>query len=336
MVASWQRGRDNAETLKRHFYGWLTGPDGPTISELPFQTAAGRWATSAQFADAIVQLMPQGGVLPPHSPSEHQDQWGMWLTAADVDLTQMRFRAAMNASEGGVEHVMRFADSDDFVRWLVGTITPTSTVEQIGSSIEVLRKNAAARPRWSEELAFWERVADPMLELAVAYEQVGVRRREVATARATAATVIADADATTLTLAIKKDAATGQYEQREQRRKDAGMMQRRAQAHRLRMQLRAEKLRASAAEERRRVRARRKECWLRGRWLPVCARRDSPQACFPGSRSAWTPLIRKRLHSAATSNTAGISLPACSLTAVTRRRAHSRQRIASASVRTRT
>lgn len=156
MVASWQRGRDNAETLKRHFYGWLTGPDGPTISELPFQTAAGRWATGAQFADAIVQLMPQGGVLPPHSPSEHQDQWGMWLTAADVDLTQMRFRAAMNASEGGVEHVIRFADSDDFVRWLVGTITPTSTVEQIGSSIEVLRKNAAARPRWSEELAFWD------------------------------------------------------------------------------------------------------------------------------------------------------------------------------------
>lgn len=161
-----------------------------------------------------------------------------------------------------------------------------------------------------------------MLELAVAYEQVGVRRREVATARATAATVIADADATTLMLAIKKDAATGQSEQREQRRKDAGMMQRRAQAHRLRMQLRAAKLRASAAEEaaeeRRRVRARQKECWLRGRWLPVCARRDSPQACFPGSRSAWTPLIRKRLHSAATSNTAGISLPACSLTAVTR------------------
>ena len=249
MVASWQRGRDNAETLKRHFYGWVTGPDGPTISELPFQTAAGRWATSAQFMDAIGQLMPQGGALPPHSPSEHQDQWGTWLIAADVDLTQMRFQAAMNASEGGVERVMRFADSDDFVRWLVGTITPTSTVEQIGTSIEVLRKNATARPRWSEELAFWEQVTYPMLELAVAHEQVGVRRREVATVRATAATVVADADATTGMLATRKDAATGQYEQREQRRKDASMMQRRAQAHRLRMQLRAAKLRADAAEE---------------------------------------------------------------------------------------
>jgi hypothetical protein len=249
MVASWQKGRDNAETLKRHFYGWVTGPDGPTISELPFQTAAGRWTTSAQFMDAIGQLMPQGGALPPHSPSEHQDQWGTWLIAADVDLTQMRFQAAMNASEGGVDKVMRFADSDDFVRWLVGTITPTSTVEQIGSSIEVLRKNATARPRWSEELAFWERVTDPMLELAVAHEQVGVRRREVKTVRATAATVIADADATTLMLTTRKDAATGQYEQREQRRKDASMMQRRAQAHRLRMQLRSAKLRADAAEE---------------------------------------------------------------------------------------
>ncbi len=249
MVASWQKGRDNAETLKRHFYGWVTGPDGPTISELPFQTAAGRWATSAQFTDAIGHLMPQGGALPPHSPSEHQDQWGTWLIAADVDLTQMRFQAAMNASEGGVDKVMRFTDSDDFVRWLVGTITPTSTVEQIGTSIEVLRKNAAARPRWSEELAFWERVTDPMLELAVAHEQVGVRRREVATVRATAATVIADADATALMLTTRKDAATGQYEQREQRRKDASMMQRRAQAHRLRMQLRAAKLRADAAEE---------------------------------------------------------------------------------------
>jgi len=249
MVASWQKGRDNAETLKRHFYGWVTGPDGPTIGELPFQTAVGRWATSAQFMDAIGQLMPQCGALPPHSPSEHQDQWGTWLIAADVDLTQMRFQAAMNASEGGVDKVMRFNDSDDFVRWLVGTITPTSTVEQIGSSIEVLRKNATARPRWSEELAFWERVTDPMLELAVAHEQVGVRRREVATVRGTAATVVADADATTLMLTAKKDAATGQYEQREQRRKDASMMQRRAQAHRLRMQLRAAKLRADAAEE---------------------------------------------------------------------------------------
>ena len=141
-----RRDGTTLETLKRHFYGWVTGPDGPTISELPFQTAAGRWATSAQYTDAIRELIPRGGALPPHPPSDHQDQWGTWLTAADVDLTQMRFQAAMNASEGGVEHVMRFTDSDDFVRWLIGTITPTSTVEQIGSSIEVLRKNAAGPP----------------------------------------------------------------------------------------------------------------------------------------------------------------------------------------------
>ncbi len=249
MVASWQKGRDNLETLKRHFYGWVTGPGGPTISELPFQTAAGRWATSAQYTDAIRELIPRGGALPPHPPSDHQDQWGTWLTAADVDLTQMRFQAAMNASEGGVEHLMRFADSDDFVRWLIGTITPTSTVEQIGSSIEVLRKNAAARPRWSEELALWERVTGPMLELAIAHEQAGRRRREVATARANAATALADADATTRMLTIKKDAAAGRYEHHEQRRKDASMTQRRAQGHRLRMQLRAAKLRADAAAE---------------------------------------------------------------------------------------
>ena len=258
MVASWQKGRDNAEVLKRHFYGWVSGPDGLTISELPFQTVAGRWATSEQFTDAIGQLMPRGGALPPHPPSEHQDHWGTWLTTADVDLTQMRFQAAMNASEGGVEHVMRFTDSDDFVRWLVGTITPTSTVEQIGKSIEVLRENAKARPRWLDELTFWERVIDPMLDLAVAHEQVSLRRREVATARVTAAAVIADADATTRMLTIKKNAATEQHEHHEQRRKDASMMQRRAQGHRLRMQLRAAKLRADAAadlaEDRRRIR----------------------------------------------------------------------------------
>lgn len=248
MVASWQKGRDNVETLKRHFYGWVTGPDGPAIGDLPFQTSAGRWATGAQFTDAVRELIPPGGALPPHLPSDHQDQWSTWLTAADVDLTQMRFQAAMNASEGGVEHVMRFTDSDDFVRWLIGTITPTSTVEQIGKSIDVLRENAKARPRWQEELAFWERVAGPMLDLAIAHEQVTVKRREVATARVTAATVIADADATMRLVTVKKNAATEQHGRHEQLRKDAGMMQRRAQAHRLRMQLRSAKLRAEAAQ----------------------------------------------------------------------------------------
>jgi hypothetical protein len=258
MVASWQKGRDNAEVLKRYFYGWVTGPDGPTIHELPFHTVGGRWATSDQFTDAIRQLMPRGGALPPHSPSEHQDQWGMWLSAADVDLTQMRFQAAMNASEGGVEHVMRFTDSDDFVRWLVGTITPTSTVEQIGTSIDVLRENAKARPRWLDELTFWDRVIDPLLDLAVTHEDVSLRKREVAMARVGAAAVISDADATIGLLTIRKNAAAEQYEHHEQRRKDASMMQRRAQGHRLRMQLRAAKLRADVAaglaEDRRRIR----------------------------------------------------------------------------------
>ena len=144
---------------------------------------------------------------------------------------------------------MRFTDSDDFVAWLIGAITHTSTVEQMARSIEALRSNATARPRWSEELAFWERVTDPMLELAVAHEQVGVRRREVATVRATAATVVADADATTACSPRRKTRQPASTSSVNSARKDASMMQRRAQAHRLRMQLRAAKLRADAAEE---------------------------------------------------------------------------------------
>lgn len=70
----------------------------------------------------------------------------------------------MNASEGGVDRVMRFADSDAFVRWLIGATMPTSTVEQITNSIDTLRKNAveafaAARP----EIALGVVVAHPDL-----------------------------------------------------------------------------------------------------------------------------------------------------------------------------
>lgn len=73
---------------------------------------------------------------------------------------------------------------------------PTSTVEQITNSIDTLRRNAAARPHWTDELDLWERIIDPLLDLAVAHERVAGNRQAVATAQADAASVIADADAT--------------------------------------------------------------------------------------------------------------------------------------------
>jgi hypothetical protein len=251
MVAHWDGGTQdlgNPSKLHRSFYGWVSGPQGPTIDDLPFRSSAGRWATSMQFTDAAREAAPRGGALPPFLPSGHQTQWGQWLAAADVDLTQMRFQAAMNGSEGGVDNVMRFADSDAFVQWLVGAITSTSTVEQITHSIEVLRANAAARPRWTDELTFWERVIDPMLSLAIVHEEVQANRRATATAKALAASVLADADATASMLRLRKDTAFAAHEHHEQRRKDTSALLRRAQAHRLRMQLRAAKLRADEAE----------------------------------------------------------------------------------------
>jgi hypothetical protein len=165
-----------------------------------------------------------------------------------VDLEQVRFQTAMNASEGGVDRVMQFADSDAFARWLIGATTPTSTVEQIANSIEALRTNAAARPRWSDELALWERIIDPLLHLAIAHEEAATNRRAVATAEADAAVLVADADTTVAGLSAEKDAAAKLHAHHEQRRRDAAAMLRRAQAHRLRMQLRGAKLRADAAE----------------------------------------------------------------------------------------
>ncbi len=252
MVADWPDGGtrdlDNPSKLNRVFYGWLTGSDGPTIDSLPFRTSVGRWATRAHFVNAVREVLPHGGAGPPHPPSEHQGHWGEWLIAAGVDLDQIRFQTVMNASEGGVDRVMRFADSDAFVRWLIGTTMPTSTVEQITNSIDTLRKNAAARPHWTDELALWERIIDPLLDLAVAHERVAGNRQAVATAEADAAAVIADADATVAALAAEHDTAAKLYEYHDQCRRDAGATLRRAQAHRLRMQLRAAELHVHAAK----------------------------------------------------------------------------------------
>ena len=252
MVADWPDGGtqnpDNPSRLHRDFYGWVTGPEGPTISDLPFRTQVGRWATRAQFADAVRALVPGGGALPPHLPSDHQTQWQRWLMAAGIDLEQIRFQAAMNASEGGVDHVMRFTDSDDFVKWLIGAITQTSTAEQITRSIDALRANAKARPRWTDELALWEPVIDPLLKLAIAHEQVTANRRAAATAEVRAAATVADADATSATLSAEKDTAETKRTEHDRRRREAAAILRRAQAHRLRMQVRAAQLRAGAAK----------------------------------------------------------------------------------------
>ncbi|MFI6172954.1 hypothetical protein ACIBCN_39680 [Nocardia sp. NPDC051052] len=252
MVADWPDGGtqdlDNPSRLHRVFYGWLTDDHGPTIDDLPFRTPIGRWATRAQFVEAVRALLPHGGAAPPHPPSNRQGEWHTWLAAAGVDLDQIRFQAVMNASEGGVDRVMRFADSDDFVRWLIGTTMPTSTVEQITNSIDTLRRNATARPHWEDELNLWQRIIDPLLGLAIAYERVAGARRTLGTAEADATSVVADADATLTILRDKRSTATKLFEHHDQARRDAGTTARRAQAHRLRMQLRAAELRVQQAE----------------------------------------------------------------------------------------
>ncbi|WP_409473403.1 hypothetical protein [Streptomyces sp. HC307] len=251
MVADWADGGtqdlDNPRKLQRDFYGWVTYGSGPTIDDLPFRTNVGRRATHAQFVEAVRGMLPNGGALPPHRPSDHQRTWVDWLAAAGVDVEQLRFQSEMNASEGGVDHVMRFSDSDACVRWLIGATTPTTTVEQIGKSIEVLRANAAARPRWSDELALWESLTEPLLRLAIAHDQVATHRRAVATAEANAAAVVADSEVTLAELAAEEASAGEKHEEHERLRREAGATARRAQAHRLRMRLRAAELRAAAA-----------------------------------------------------------------------------------------
>ncbi|MFI9580402.1 hypothetical protein ACIHCQ_00780 [Streptomyces sp. NPDC052236] len=251
MVADWTDGGtqdlDNPRRLQRDFYGWVTYGSGPTIEDLPFRTNVGRRATHAQFVEAVRELLPKGGALPPHRPSDHQRAWGDWLAAAGIDVEQLRFQAEMNASEGGVDHVMRFPDSDACVRWLIGATTPTTTVEQIGKSIEVLRSNAASRPQWSDELALWESLTEPLLRLAIVHDQVAAHRRAAATAEANAAAVVADSEATLAALASEEASADEKHEEHERLRREAGATARRAQAHRLRMRLRAAELRANAA-----------------------------------------------------------------------------------------
>ncbi|MGW3102835.1 hypothetical protein [Streptomyces sp. NPDC001100] len=251
MVAAWEEGGtrdlDNPGKLQRDFYGWVTYGSGPTVEDLPFRTGVGRRTTHTQFVEAVRGMLPGGGALPPHRPSDHQRAWRDWLTAAEVDVEQLRFQSEMNASEGGVDHVMRFPDSDACVRWLIGATTPTTTVEQIGKSIEVLRANAAARPLWSDELALWESLTEPLLRLAIAHDQVAAHRRAAATAEANAAVVVADSEATLAELAAEGDSADAKHEEHERLRREAGATARRAQAHRLRMRLRAAELRADAA-----------------------------------------------------------------------------------------
>ncbi|MCI4142260.1 hypothetical protein [Streptomyces sp. MMS20-AI2-20] len=251
MVADWADGGtqdlDNPRKLQRDFYGWVTYGSGPTIEDLPFRTSVSRRATHTQFVEAVRGMLPTGGALPPHRPSDHQRAWGDWLAAAGVDVEQLRFQSDMNASEGGVDHVMRFPDSDACVRWLIGATTPTTTVEQIGKSIEVLRANAAARPQWSDELALWESLTEPLLRLAIAHDQVATHRRAVATAEANAAAVVADSEATLAELAAEEASAGEKHEEHERLRRESAATARRAQAHRLRMRLKAAELRANAA-----------------------------------------------------------------------------------------
>lgn len=251
MVASWADGGtqdlDNPSKLTRTFYGWLAGADGPTIDDLPFRTGSGRWATHKQFTAAVRELLPHGGAAVPYAPSEGQRHWQEWLGSAGVDLEQVRFQTVMNASEGGVDRVMRFADSDAFVQWLVGATMSISTVEQITKSVDALRVNAAARPRWEDEVLLWEQVIDPLLSLAVMHEQVARHREQVAVARVDAAVVIAVADATVADLMSRQKHELEQADVHDQLRREALTTARRAQAHRLRMQQRAARLRADAA-----------------------------------------------------------------------------------------
>ncbi|MFI2239443.1 hypothetical protein [Streptomyces chrestomyceticus] len=251
LVAAWTDGGtqdlDNPRRLQRDFYGWVAYGSGPSIEDLPFRTTVGRRATHAQYVEAVREMLPSSGALPPHRPSDHQRTWGDWLSAAGVDVEQLRFQAEMNASEGGVDHVMRFPDSDACVRWLIGATTPTTTVEQLGTSIEVLRVNAAARPQWADELALWEHLTEPLLRLAIAHDQVAGHQRAVATAEANAATVVADSEATLAALAAEATSADDKHREHERLRREASVIARRAQAHRLRMRLRAAELRIHAA-----------------------------------------------------------------------------------------
>jgi hypothetical protein len=194
----------------------------------------------------VREVLPHGGAAAPYAASDHQEHWQEWLLSAGVDLDQVRFQTIMNASEGGVDKVMRFADSDAFVRWLIGATMPTSTVEQITNSIDTLRANAAARPLWEDELMLWEQVIEPLLNLAVAHEQVAQHRAQVPTARADAAVVVAVA--TLAVLAAQQETGNQLFDAHDQLRRDAQAIARRAQAHRRRMQLRAAQLRVDAAD----------------------------------------------------------------------------------------
>lgn len=255
MIASWPdpgtQDLDNPGRLRRLFYGWLPGPDEPTIDDLPFRTDAGRWASAAQYLTSLRQLLPDGSTVPPHAPSEHHGRWREWLQGgAGIDVEQVKIQTEMNASEGGIDQVMKFTDSDAFIRWLIGATMPATTVAQITGSIHTLRANALARPRWQEELSLWDRIIEPLLNLAVAHEDAGRDRNLALSARSRAAQVAADGHATVAAQQARQETAAQRQDHHAGRRRDAGAMQRRAQAHRLRMQLRSAELKVQLAEQR--------------------------------------------------------------------------------------
>ncbi|MFE7115525.1 hypothetical protein ACFU99_08895 [Streptomyces sp. NPDC057654] len=251
MVAHWTddgvQDLDHPRKLQREYYGWLTHGPGPTISNLPFRNRQGRRTTHNQFANAVRALLPEGGVLPPHRPSEHHEAWLKWLSAADIDLDQSRFQAKMNESEGGVDQKMRFADSDAFVQWLLGATTPTRTVERISESIDVLRVHAAARPRWLNELRLWEQVGEQLARLADGHDRVLEQQGALKEAKSRGAAMVADAEATLAVLTRNESRADAERAEHGRNVKTAISVARRAGAHQVRMRVRGAELRSENA-----------------------------------------------------------------------------------------
>ncbi|MGH4032891.1 hypothetical protein ACQB60_28605 [Actinomycetota bacterium Odt1-20B] len=250
MVAHWTddgvQDLDHPRKLQREYYGWVTHSPGPTISNLPFRTRQGRRTTHTQFVTALRAMLPEGGVLPPHRPSEYHEAWLKWLSAADIDLAQSRFQAKMNESEGGVDQKMRFADSDAFVQWLLGATTPTTTVERIAESIDVLRVHAAERPSWLNELKLWEQIGEQLAGLADVHDQVLENQQALAAAKTRGAAVVADAQATLAVLTRNKTRAEAECAAHRRNVKAAISDARRAGAHQMRMRVRGAELRSEA------------------------------------------------------------------------------------------
>ncbi|OIV38531.1 hypothetical protein BIV57_05195 [Mangrovactinospora gilvigrisea] len=251
MVAHWSDGvrhLDEPGSLARTYYGWITYGTGPSLVDLPFRTTSGNRTPAPQYLSAVRALLPDTGALPPHPPSSNHEQWLAWQRAADVDLEQVRFQARMNATEGGIDQMMRFHDSDAFVQWFIGATTPPETTTQIGASIDVLRDHAAARPRWQNELRLWTAAAEPLQHLATAHRKGRECREASHAANHRAVDALADADATLGGLAEDAQRAHQECLEHDRRKKAAAARVRNALHHQGRMQTRAAQLRAEAAE----------------------------------------------------------------------------------------